>query len=230
MHIFLLDIPGLKFAALIPKVEYVTVCLLGENITQELIETFMNAPEVKSCFPPGTDLGFLGGRGCNIAGSACHCAPRLNMGTAVNPYGDRVVLVGDSAVSRLYKDGIGAAYNTAKACAVTSVFLGISRQDFEHYYWPICRQISVDNNIGKVIFFITLFYQKFQALRRGMVRMVTQETQMPASKRVMSRALWDTFTGSASYREIFFRAIHPTFILRLATATMQALFRGSSKK
>jgi len=32
MHVFLLDIPRLEFAAIIPKGDYATVCLLGEDI------------------------------------------------------------------------------------------------------------------------------------------------------------------------------------------------------
>ena len=52
MHVFLLDIPRLEFAAIIPKGDYVTVCLLGEDIDAELMRDFLNAPEVKGCFPP----------------------------------------------------------------------------------------------------------------------------------------------------------------------------------
>jgi flavin-dependent dehydrogenase len=37
MHVFLLDIPRLEFAALIPKGDYVTLCLLGDDIDDELV-------------------------------------------------------------------------------------------------------------------------------------------------------------------------------------------------
>lgn len=37
MHIFLLDIPRLEFAAMIPKGDYLTVCLLGRHIDRDLI-------------------------------------------------------------------------------------------------------------------------------------------------------------------------------------------------
>lgn len=43
-----------------------------------------------------------------------------------HPFGDRLVFIGDCGISRLYKDGIGAAYKTAKAAATTAVLHGIS--------------------------------------------------------------------------------------------------------
>ncbi len=221
MHVFLLDIPRLKFAAIIPKVEFATVCLLGENIDKTLVDRFMNAPEVKSCFPPDLEWCF-GGKSCDV-GQSCQCAPKLNIGPAVNPYGDRVILVGDSAISRLYKDGIGAAYITAKSCAVAALFFGISKRHLEEYYAPIVRNMAQDNRIGILIFFITTFYQKIRFLRRGMVRMVLAEKRLPGSRRRMSRVLWDTFTGSASYRQILLRALHPFFFLRLGVATLGLL-------
>ncbi|MBF0428097.1 MAG: hypothetical protein HQL94_04180 [Magnetococcales bacterium] len=219
MHVFLLDIPRLKFAAVIPKVEYATVCLLGEDIDKALAERFMSSPEVKSCLPPELNWHFSEKVSCGT-GQACQCGPRLNVGPAIHPYGDRVVLIGDVAVSRLYKDGIGAAYITAKASVVTALFFGISANDFQRSYAPVVERIARDNRIGKVIFWITLFYQKFVFLRRGMVRMVTGEAILAGEKRNMSRILWDTFTGSATYQDIFVRTLHPKFFLRLVLATM----------
>ncbi|MBF0311285.1 MAG: hypothetical protein HQL56_17345 [Magnetococcales bacterium] len=227
MHIFLLDIPNLKFAALIPKVEYVTVCLLGKDIDKVMVQRFMDSPEVKSCFPVGFEHKPVSGPCC--LGEACHCTPRLNLGPAVNPYGDRVVLVGDSAISRLYKDGIGAAYVTAKSCAVTAIFLGISTEAFQEHYWPVCHRIARDNHIGNLIFRITALYQHWRFLRRGMVNMVRGELSRPMEQRVMSRVLWDTFTGSATYREIFLKSLQPRFLWKLFLGTMRGLVDFSKR-
>ncbi|MEO5345439.1 MAG: hypothetical protein H7834_03555 [Magnetococcus sp. YQC-9] len=229
MHIFLLDIPKLKFAAVIPKVEYATVCLLGEDIDKELAERFMNDPETQSCFPPDLNWHIGEKLACGM-GQACQCGPKLNVGAAIHPFGDRVVLVGDAAISRLYKDGIGAAYITAKAAVVTALFFGVSTNDFRRRYHPVVEGIAKDNWIGRLIFWITVFYQKWLFLRRGMVRMVRQEADMPGERRDMSRVLWDTFTGSATYREILMRAMSPRFMLRLATATLLAAFARRKRK
>ena len=41
------------------------------------------------------------------------------------PFGDRVVFIGDSGTTKLYKDGIGAAYRTSKAAANTVAYWGV---------------------------------------------------------------------------------------------------------
>lgn len=224
MHIFLLDIPKLKFAAITPKVEYTTVCLHGE-LDKETIRAFMESPEVRRCFPPDWQWLEETVTDCVHSCEVCRCMPKLNVGLATNPFGDRVVLVGDAAVSRLYKDGIGSAYITAKAAAVTAVFLGVAAEDFKQHYWPVCHRLDVDNQLGLVIFYITSFYQKFNFMRRGMVRMVSHEQVTGVTRQGMSRVLWDTFTGSATYREIFLRSIRPDFLFRLLMDTVVGFFR-----
>jgi flavin-dependent dehydrogenase len=202
MHVFLLDLPRLEFAALIPKGDFVTVCLLGESIDNELLQTFLNTPQVKKCFPPEWRWDDL----------ACHCMPRINVHGAAQPYDDRIVFVGDCGVSRLYKDGIGAAYRTAKAAAKTVIFHGVSADDFASHFWPACKAIESDNTVGKLIFIIVRLIQRFRFARRGMLRMVSQEQQDANSDQMLSAVLWDTFTGSAPYRDIFLRTLKPAFL------------------
>lgn len=201
MHVFLLDIPRLEFAALIPKGDFVTLCLLGHDIDKLLVQSFMDSPVVRQCLPPGW----------SAPKDFCHCSPRICVQGAAQPFADRVVFVGDCGVTRLYKDGIGAAYRTSKAAAVTAVFEGISKKDFEHYYWPACRYLRTDNRIGEIVFAVTRHIQKRKYLRRGMRRMVMKEQQKDGGERRMSMVLWDTFTGSAPYRSVFLRSLHPTF-------------------
>ena len=43
----------------------------------------------------------------------------------------------------------------------------------------------------------------------------------------MSTVLWDTFTGSAPYREILLRTLHPGFLTRLVWETMAGMVRGN---
>jgi len=62
------------------------------------------------------------------------------------------VLVGDCGVSRLYKDGIGAAYRTAKSAALGAVIAGVLATDFAKTYRKEYRQIDRDNSLGKLIF------------------------------------------------------------------------------
>ena len=50
---------------------------------------------------------------------------------------------------------------------------------------------------------------------RGIVRMVATEQDDKKRAPHMSMVLWDLFTGSATYREILWRALHPGFLSRL---------------
>lgn len=204
MHVFLLNIPRLEFAALIPKGGFVTLCLLGDDLDERLVEAFLDAPEVKQCFPDR-----------RVPRPVCHCFPRINVDAAVRPFADRMVWVGDCGVARLYKDGIGSAYRTAKAAAMTAVFHGISATDFERHFWPACRSLDFDNSIARVIFGVTRLIQKMRFLRRGVLRMTAREQARDGGIRHMSSVLWDVFTGSAPYREVLLRTCHPSFPLIL---------------
>jgi len=201
MHVFLLDLPRLEFAAVIPKGDYVSLCLLGENIDKELLATFLDTPVVKNCFPDGLDL----------EAPSCWCSPRINITGAANPYADRLLFVGDCGVTRLYKDGIGAAYRIAKAAASTAVFQGISADTFEQHFFPACKTVEIDNTIGKLIFLFTKQIQKRTFARRAVIKMVAREQSKPGKNRHMSTVLWDMFTGSAPYEKILLRTFHPGF-------------------
>ncbi|MFQ5857940.1 MAG: hypothetical protein ACE5LU_20230, partial [Anaerolineae bacterium] len=130
------------------------------------------------------------------------------------PFADRIVFIGDCGSTRLYKDGIGAAYRTAKAAASTAVFQGISAEDFREHYWPACQAIDTDNTIGKLIFFVVGQIQKRRFARRAVLRMIVSEQQKEGGGRPMSTVQWDMYTGSGSYREIFMRTLHPAFWVR----------------
>ena len=204
MHVFLLNIPRLEFGAIVPKGDYVSVCLLGKDIDVSMVESFLSAPEVRQCLPPDWRWDR----------AACQCSPSINIQGATQPYADRIVFVGDCGVTRLYKDGIASAYRTAKAAATTAIFHGVSAEDFKRHYWPACRAISTDNRFGKVVFAVTREIQRIPFARRAVLRMVTSEQQREDSRLRMSTVMWDTFTGSASYRDVFMRTMHPVFNLR----------------
>jgi flavin-dependent dehydrogenase len=201
MHVFLLNIPRIEFAAMIPKGDIVTLCLLGEDIDPPLVRRFLDAPEVRACFP--ADMG--------LPPRVCHCSPMINVGACPVPYGDRLVVLGDSGVTRLYKDGIGAAYRTAKSAAVTAVFQGVSGEAFKKHFRPACRSIERDNRIGVFIFAVNHWLNQLRLSRKAILHTVRREQAGTCGTRYMSRVLWDLFTGSAPYREVLVNMLHPGF-------------------
>jgi flavin-dependent dehydrogenase len=221
MHVFLMDIPNLEFGALIPKGNYVTLVLLGSEINKELVINFLSADQVKGCFPEGTDLNKF---------SVCQCYPKINTKTARFMYGDRFVAVGDSATSKLYKNGIGAAYITGKAAATAALFNGVSSKDFENNYLPACRSLNFDNSIGRIVFLVTKVIKKSSILKRAVIRCILAEQGKSGMQRHMSTVLWDTFTGSAPYKEIFIRTLKPVFLSSLILNSILSLRKRSLEK
>ena len=219
MHVFLLSIPRLEFAALIPKGDYVTMALLGDEIDNALGDAFAASPEVARVMPPGWDS----------SQRSCQCLPHINVRGVDKPFADRFVFIGDSGVTRLYKDGIGAAYRTAKAAARTAVLEGISEEAFRKHYLPICRSIANDNRMGHVAFQLTRAAQRARPLRR-MILAVTRAEQASATRRLrLSSILWDLFSGSATYTDIFARMLNPALIGRMTMAALAALLPGGRK-
>lgn len=202
MHTFLLDLPRLEFAAIIPKGDYVTACMLGKDIDKDLVQAFLTRPEVKKCMPKDWKWDKY----------VCQCMPRMNIKGSSQAFMDRTIFIGDCAVSRLYKDGIGAAYRTAKAAVSGAVFEGVSAESFRKFSWPTYKKLENDNKIGKIIFFTIGLIQKIPLIRHAILKMITKEQNRENRPKRMSIILWDMFTGSSPYRTIFFRMFHPFFL------------------
>lgn len=215
MHLFLLDLPRLDCAAIIPKGDFVTVCLLGDDVDRELIDAFFAHPLVRAALPAGLDA----------REGACHCGPKINVREAASPFCDRVVLVGDCGVTRLYKDGLGAAYRTAKAAARTAVFSGIAATDFDRHYARVYRGIARDNRYGTALFAFMRLTKRLPWLLEGMLELSVREQRRGAAPR-MSIVLWDVFTGSAPYREIARRVVDPRLAAGLGWQSTRAIGRG----
>ena len=196
VNLFLLPVKDIKFAAIIPKGTYVTVCILGKNIDHNTVNTFVDHPVVQSVLP---------GKGAYEI--ACRCLPKMNIRAPEVAFADRVVLCGDAGSTRLFKDGLGAAYIMGKAAAKTAIFHGISKNHFRDHYQPVYKSIMIDNQYGKFLFAVTDLHKIYKTLTNGMLRVVRKEQADPHYPKRLSSMLWDMFTGNERYRNIFFRSI-----------------------
>lgn len=221
MHVFLLNIPRIKFGALIPKRNYITLVLLGTDIDNDIVQGFLESKAVRDCFPQDIDLNTV---------IKCQCYPFINVKGAKLAYSDRVVLVGDSSTSKLYKNGIGAAYITAKAAANTAVFHGVSEHDFQKHFMPACKKLQFDNRLGRYIFALTSAIQKSGILKNAVLRMVNREKKVKRERRIMSSMLWDTFTGSAPYNSVFYRFFHPRVMFYFFWDSLVSIFLNQKTK
>ncbi len=190
VHLFLLPDKGMKFAAMIPKGSYVTLCILGKEMNANTVNDFLSKSVVKRVLKTTP---------YNLE---CRCLPKMNVGAPKIPFTDRVVMCGDAGSTRLFKDGLGAAYLMGKAAAKTAVFHGVSTRHFQEDYSPVYKSIVVDNLFGRFLFGVTDVYRKNRLLTMGMLEVVRAE-QRGSGEKVLSSILWNMFTGNERYKNIF---------------------------
>lgn len=196
INLFLLPDKGIKFAAMIPKGTYVTVCILGKEMKPNTVRDFLEKPVVRAVLPADSAYQVN-----------CSCLPKMNVSAPKQSFANRVVVCGDAGSTRLFKDGLGAAYLMGKAAAKTAVFEGVAKEDFSRGYLPVYNSIVVDNHFGRYLYTITDIYRKNSVLTKGMLRVVEKEQR--TGKAGLSEILWDMFTGNERYRKIFPKALKP---------------------
>jgi len=186
VHIYCDEPTGLIFGGLVPKGEYVNVSLLGYGLSGTSLDHFLE----KLC-----EKGVLQ----SVPQRLCGCRPRVAVGPATGYYGDRFVAVGDAAVTRLYKDGIGSALQTARWAATTALERGISARAFRQGYHPMVKTIARDNRFGRLLFKSWQLVKGEGIMATLGQRLLMYEQRLPPEQRAHSRLLWYMFTGDAPY-------------------------------
>jgi flavin-dependent dehydrogenase len=212
VHIYFDSPPGLIFGGLIPKGRFANISLLGRRLPPDAVNDFLVNQGLIDLFPEG-------------AFALCGCAPRVAISSASKCYADRLVVVGDAAVTRLYKDGIGAAFITAEAAARTAVGRGVARGDFAAGYRPTYRRIAADNRYGRLLFRLWSVRQRTPFLLSTWQRAILAEADLPPEAQVHTRVLWGMFTGSESYRRLFWLSLSRTSLRSLWIGARQT-WRG----
>ena len=184
--------PGLIFGALIPKGNYVNISLLGEGLTKDTVEDFIDMQGLGVSLPDSPN-------------SLCGCTPRIAVSSARGFFGTRWVAVGDAAVTRLYKDGIGSAFHTAKTAMQVAIRHGVSHRAFQKKYAPFCRKVARDNLYGRLLFYVWNLSLRSPALIRVLRNTIRMETEGHPEQRVNIRLLWGMFTGDEAYRDLFWQ-------------------------
>jgi flavin-dependent dehydrogenase len=197
--------PGLTFGALIPKGRYLNVSLLGRGLTTDSIGDFFDAQSLTMKMTKQPE-------------SLCGCTPRIAIRPVQRYYGSRWVAVGDAAATRLYKDGIGSAFYTARFAMETAVKYGISRRDFHAGYSPHFQRISQDNRYGEMLFRQWAIVTRRPALLRAWTNALHVESNWPPARRVHARILWGIFSGDEPYRTLFW--------LTMSRSALLGIWRG----
>jgi hypothetical protein len=113
-----------------------------------------------------------------------------------------LVVVGDGAVTRLYKNGIGSALATSRRAAWTAIYRGVRRADFAHGYLPLCRSIARDNRAGRLLLLQVPALKHSRPLALAHRSMARKAMRDSAAAQLHARILWGTFTGTYSYADL----------------------------
>lgn len=206
-HIFIYNMGAedVRFAALIPKKEFITVTVIGaKDITKNVLINFLRQPEVLRSFPPDWDIPDL----------YCHCHPKIATSSSKHPFTDRMVVIGDASYSRFYKNGIESALSTAYYAADTIINNGISGKDFEDNYYKRCKKAFIYDNIyGKILMKLNDIVFSNRTLTEAVLDMAHSE-KMNENPLRLHRVLWNMFTGEVPYRDIMVDCVNPALHLQ----------------
>jgi flavin-dependent dehydrogenase len=214
----------IEMSSLIPKGRWITIVLLGPSVDAAqpsdrlaIIERFLELPHIKRLIPKGAALR-----------PACLCFPNMTVKRARRFLGDRIALVGDIVVSRLYKDGIFSAYTTAEALSSCILNKGISRTALMKGYAPFIRRFDRDNRFGEVVFALSRLTFSRPVLSRIVYQAVLTELKSRAlEKRRLANVLWKIAGGDDSYRKILKAMAHPAAIWTIFWGGALVTFRNA---
>jgi hypothetical protein len=165
--------------------------------------------------------------GCHRPG-ACHCAPKINLREAQRP--TLTVLsswrLRRHAAKGWHRCGLSDGEGGSSYCSVQRRFCGRISQALSPHI-PIHRG---DNRFGTFIFSVVHWIKAIHPLLGGVLKMTGDEQVRPGSSRRMSMVLWDMFTGSAPYREIFVRTLDPRFLGGFAWESARAAVPGIGRR
>jgi len=213
----------IEMSSLIPKQNWVTVVLLGKSIDRarpseflEIMQQFVELPHIRRLLPPGVRLH-----------PGCSCHPNMTVGAAREPFGPRVALAGDMAVSRLYKDGLYSAWTTSAALADCILERGIDRDSLRRWYAPVVKAFDRDNRFGEVIFLLSRWVFSHPALSRVLYQAVlTERKTTPRVRWRLATVLWQIASGDESYRRILGSMLHPASGWLILTGGLLATIRN----
>lgn len=201
------DLP-LEMCSLVPKRGFVTAVVVGKAVDdaagppglRSVMERFLDLPHIRKLAPPHTRLRL-----------ACTCSPNMVVGSARNPIGHRVAVIGDMVTTRLYKDGILSAEHTARSLAEAALAGGVDASSLVRGYGPTVRHFTRDNRFASAVFLLHRIVFGSSVLSRVLYQAVlTERKGTPAARRMLEIILWKIASGDDRYEQIFRAMMRPS--------------------
>ncbi|MGB9181790.1 MAG: hypothetical protein WCB68_21345, partial [Pyrinomonadaceae bacterium] len=203
IHFFVLKQPDIRYVALIPKGEHVTITAIGQDVDVAATERLLRDSYMRDYLPVDWKLD-------------CHCHPRVALGAARLPYSERFVIIGDASDSRYLKNGVESALVTARLAVDCVINHGVTARDFEKHFWRRCNRVfGRDNIYGRMLFEIYDRIFPHPLLAPVYFAVLRSERKLQRPGALLSNALLAAFTGDQSYKRILLSALDPRLVTRM---------------
>ena len=216
IHVYLVKSKNIRYATIIPKGDYVTITLIGkQDASKNIFEEFLELKDIRNKIP--------------LLKPHCSCYPKITVSTAKNPCADGMVLVGDAAFSRHYKNGIESAFLTAQLAAEAAIKHGIDKGSLQKFYIkPAKKKIRNDNQYGRLLFWINDIIFALPVLTEAHFKIAAKKDR--STGRRMRSILWNMFTGNIPYKDIFKISMNLKLQLSLLWITIWTALRKISNR
>ncbi len=186
IHAFLPSIREIEFGAITPKGNHLTINIAGKKITSSSMDKFLCYPPVKNIVPPEEK---------RVEKELTYFKGKFPISTAKGIYGDRYVIIGDSAgLVRPFKGkGVNAGLLTGIGSARTMMREGISKKAFEKFYKE-CRDVLEDLPYAKLVRKLAIFFSN--------TKFMPYVVDLAKNDKKLQRALFDCVSANRNYREI----------------------------
>ena len=214
IHAFNYGWENLKFMALVPKGNFITVSAIGKNIDRRLMWSLLQRDEIKPYLPENWSI-------------VCSCRPQIPVSAAQGVLSDRLITIGDACCARYLKNGIESAFYGARSAVETVLEHGIAAGDFKelflrHYVKPLDR----DNRYGKLLFAVNDVYCSSTLFSKALLEVVRSESERPEAGKTTDYYLWQLFSGDVPYKKILCGLLRPVLVARVAVRFFRNLFKS----
>jgi flavin-dependent dehydrogenase len=216
IYIYSFGIHGIDYGIMIPKKRFLTVGIVGKDVRPGNLRDFLSSPLIKKALPENPKI-------------CCQCCTHIPVTNAINPFADRLLIIGDAGYSRYYKNGLESAFHSAQIAAKSAFDHGISKEAFENHYYPLCKKMFITENFyGRILFRMNSIISSNEIL--SMAHMDIARKDERKGHQHLDEIQWNMFTGHESYENIFWNFLEPKLQLELAIEAIRELLERIRKK
>lgn len=186
IHALLPSIKEIEFGAITPKGNHLTINIAGEKISSNSMDKFISYISSKNLLPKKEDIKEK---------EFTYFKGKFPISISKGIYGDRYVVIGDSAgLVRPFKGkGVNSGILTGAKAAKVMLEKGISKEAFKNFYLN-CNDILSDLPYAKAIRKIAIFFSNFKIMPYAI--------KLAERNNNLKKALFDCVSAHKNYKDI----------------------------